>query len=283
MLSAWRGIAGLAAAISFAAIPVWAIPARPGMINYIEGKALIGGQPVTSKDVGRAELDPNQTIKTGLGKAEILLTPGVFLRIGDHSELRMVSPGLTDTRVELLSGEAQVEATDVHKENHIQVLDHGFTTTLLKNGLYAFKADPPAVSVYDGKAEVQSGDNRVTLGKGKQVLPGGPLKAVSFDRNYQDELYHWSKLRDGYLAEASMGSARVYMVNPYGWYGSGWYWNPYFSMYSFVPGAGYLYSPFGYGFYSPFYYAPIRIYRGGGFRRVAPVGRSFSGVRGLRR
>ena len=80
-----------------------------------------------------------------------------------------------------------------------------------------------------------------------------------------------------------MGSARVYMVNPYGWYGSGWYWNPYFSMYSFVPGAGYLYSPFGYGFYSPFYYAPIRIYRGGGFRRVAPVGRSFGGVRGLRR
>jgi len=233
--------------------------------------------------VGRAELDTNQTIQTGLGKAEVLLTPGVFLRIGDHSELRMVSPGLTDTRVELLSGEAQVEATDVHKENHIQVLDHGITTTLLKNGLYAFKADTPAVSLYDGKAEVQSGDTRITLGKGKQVLLGGPLKAVSFDRHYQDELYHWSRLRDGYLAEASMGSASVYMVNPYGWYGSGWYWNPYFSMYSFIPGAGYLYSPFGYGFYSPFYYAPIRIYRGGGFRRVAPVGRSFGGGRGFRR
>src|SRR5258708_12401912 len=94
----WSGIAGLAGATSFSRLPVWAIPARPGMINYIEGKALIGGQPVTSKDVGRAELDPNQTIKTGLGKAEILLTPGVFLPIGAHSELRMVSPVLTTTR-----------------------------------------------------------------------------------------------------------------------------------------------------------------------------------------
>src|SRR5260370_23939510 len=125
MLRTWRGIAGLVAAASFAALPLWAnIPGRPGMINYVEGKAYIGGQLVTSKDVGKAELNPNQTIKTGLGKAEILLTPGVFLRMGDHSELRMVLPGLTDTRVELLSGEAQVEATDIHKENNIQILDH---------------------------------------------------------------------------------------------------------------------------------------------------------------
>ena len=161
MFPTWRGMAGLAAAISFAAIPVWAnVPGRPGTINYIEGKAFVGGQLVTSKDVGRVELTPNQTIKTGLGKAEILLTPGVFLRIGDHSELRMVSPGLTDTRVELLSGEAQVEATDIHKENHIQVLDRGVTTTLLKNGLCAFKADTPRVSVYDGKARSRAAITR---------------------------------------------------------------------------------------------------------------------------
>jgi len=48
MLRAGRGIAGLVATISLAAIPVWGnVPARPGTINYVEGKAFIGGQPVT--------------------------------------------------------------------------------------------------------------------------------------------------------------------------------------------------------------------------------------------
>jgi hypothetical protein len=34
---------------------------------------------------------------------------------------------------------------------------------------------------------------------------------------------------------------------------SRWYWNPYFSMFTFIPGVGNIYSPFGYGFYSPRY------------------------------
>src|SRR5438034_7482077 len=114
MLPTWRGIAGLLAAVSFAAIPVRAnVPGRPGTINYVEGKASINGQPVSSKDVGRVELNPNQNIKTTLGKAEVLLTPGVFLRLGDHSELRMISPGLSDAQVELIHGEAQTEVTDI--------------------------------------------------------------------------------------------------------------------------------------------------------------------------
>src|ERR1700686_340562 len=35
-----------------------------------------------------------------------------------------------------------------------------------------------------------------------------------------------------------------------GW-GGGWYWDPWFSAFSFLPGGGIFYSPFGWGFYSP--------------------------------
>jgi len=73
----------------------------------------------------------------------MLLTPGVLLRLGPNSQVRMVSPNLTDTRVEVLRGTAMVEATDLHKENNIRVLDHGVTTILVKNGLYDFDADNP--------------------------------------------------------------------------------------------------------------------------------------------
>src|SRR6266542_434720 len=111
----------VAVCLAVIGIPAWAaIPAHPGVVNYIEGSAFINGRQVSSKNVGSTELYQNQILKTGRGKAEVLLTPGVFLRMGDNSELRMVSAGLTDTRVELLRGEAMVEATEILKENNIR-------------------------------------------------------------------------------------------------------------------------------------------------------------------
>jgi hypothetical protein len=81
------------------------------------------------------------------------------------------------------------------------------------------------------------------------------LKTQSFNVNNPDSLYSWSRLRSEYMAEANMSSAQTIVVNNPGWfYGTGWYWNPYFNSWAFVPGGGYFYSPFGFGFYSPAYW-----------------------------
>jgi hypothetical protein len=49
-----------------------------------------------------------------------------------------------------------------------------------------------------------------------------------------------------------MQSARTMFVDGGSyWAGPGWYWNPYWSMYGFIPGDGIWYSPFGWPFYSP--------------------------------
>src|SRR5215471_8230164 len=71
--------------------------ALPGTVNYIEGQVNIGSDTLNADSIGSAMLEPNQTLETGNGKAEILLTPGVFLRVGDNSTVRMISPGLTNT------------------------------------------------------------------------------------------------------------------------------------------------------------------------------------------
>ena len=113
-----------------------AVAAHPGMLNYVEGHANINGQEVTSKDVGMADVVQGQVLATATGKAEILLTPGVFLRLGDNSAVRFDSAGLTNTSVELLQGKALVEATDLKEQNHIRIADRGTVTTLEKNGLY---------------------------------------------------------------------------------------------------------------------------------------------------
>ena len=267
--------------------------ALPGTLNYVEGQVSLDGNPVTTKQIGQVELSPDQMLTTNLGKAEVLLSPGVFLRVGDNSQIRMVSTGLVDPRVEVVSGEAMVEVDYMAKQARLDVLERGAEASLLKEGLYKFNADEGQVQVIDGKAKVTDNNETKEIGKGKEiVLSGAALKPVKFDRKAEDNLYQWSNVRAEYLAQANQATARTIYVDG-GWGGPGWYWNPYFSMYSWLPGDGFFWSPFGYPFYSPGFvmYAPtINRYYGGahpvngfrvnGFRagRAAIPGRPVGGA-----
>ena len=229
--------------------------ARPGAINYVEGEAAIDGQPLNADAVGSVELQKGQVLTTQAGKVEILLTPGVFWRVADNSALKMVSPDLANTEVELDKGRAMVEVTDISKNNNIHLDQNGASTQLLKRGLYDFDADHNQVRVFKGKADVFVNNQKIGLGDNRELTltAGGKLKAQSFDeRQYTDDFYRWSGLRAGYLAEADADTARLYANGGVGWNGAGWYWDPWFSAYTFIPGDGIFYSPFGWGFYSPF-------------------------------
>jgi hypothetical protein len=249
--------------------------AVPGTLNYVEGSVTMNGRTVTSADIGKATLDASQVLATGQGKAEMLLTPGVFLRIGNNSAVQLVSPDLENTRVALLNGEATVEVTDLFKENHLQVAVNGTTTTLLKRGVYEFNADQPRLAVYDGEADVVSGDRQVKVKEGHQAQLTGQVQVSKFDRKHQqDALYTWSNLRSEYEAQASAQSAQIiYAGGGPLWYGPGWYWNPYWGAYGFLPADGILYSPFGWPYFSPgvAFYAPIY------YRHPFVAGRGFVG------
>lgn len=238
---------------------------QPGMINYIEGQVSVGYQRLNSDSVGSAELKSGQVLTTRNGKAEVLLTPGVFLRVGSNSEVRMISPGLADTEVKLDRGRAAVEVDEIHRENNLHVAEDGSTTRLLKTGLYGFSANPQEVQVFKGEARVRDGDHSVKVKGGHQVILGtGKLHSRKFDKKVAEEaaLYRFSKLRSDYLAEANARTVNTYVYDgwygPDWWYGSGWYWTPWLSAYTFIPGNGILYSPFGWGFYSP-----VAFYNGG--------------------
>jgi hypothetical protein len=240
--------------------------ALPGTLNYVEGQASIGNETLDAKSIGSAELQTGQTLTTQNGKVEVLLTPGVFLRLGSDSSVSMVSPDLTNTELTLNQGEAMVEVDQIFKENDIRIALDGATAQLLKTGLYDFDATHQQVRVLDGRALVRDGDRTVTVKRGHEVAlyAEGKLKATSLDKQMiqAEDLYRWSNLRSDYLAEANIDTARVYVVNGWygpGWFGAGWYWSPWWGGYTFLPGNGFLYSPFGWGFYSPLwvYRAPV--------------------------
>ena len=271
--------------------PAWATAtsansALPGTLNYIEGQATIGSQTLDSKSVGAVELQPGQSLVTGKGKVEVLLTPGVFLRVGDNSSVKMISPGLTDTEIGIEQGQAMIEVAEIHPENDIRVNADGTTTRLLKTGLYDFDQGRAQLRVFDGKAAVMNSAHHTDVKGGREVAlaADSPLKAQKFDKKMYEEgdLYRWSSLRSGYLAEANADAARIYVTNgagPWGpgWWGAGWYWDPWFSAFTFIPGDGIFYSPFGWGFYSPWlvYRAPFFGY-GYGFHGGVPFHHHFS-------
>jgi hypothetical protein len=234
---------------------------------------------------GTEALKADQVLSVGTGKAEVLLSPGTFVRVGNNSQIRMISPTLADGRFEVVQGEAMVEVDYKPKLARLDVMERGADTSLLKEGLYKFNADEGQVEVIDGKAAVSDNGQSKEIGKGKElVLTGAALQPVSFDRKAEDDLYRWSDVRASYLAQANEASARTVYVGG-GWgagWGPGWFWNPYFATYAWLPVDGYFWSPFGYPFFSPGYvvYAPaIRPFYPSGGHAVIPAGRGALGGR----
>ncbi len=267
-------LAGLFVTALYAMPQAYTISARPGALNYVEGHAFLNGHAVSEKSLRAVFLNANDTLSTDVGKAEVLLTPGVFLRIGDNSAVKMISPSLTATQVEVTRGEAMVESAGLMKENDIQILDQNGSIRIEKDGLYRFVAgNPGTAAVIEGKAEVSFGGKTVDLSKNHEAAMETPLKSEKFNAKQADDLYAWSNVRAEYGAAASYQSAQNVSVNSWGggwgggwggygftgFAGPGWFWNNGFNSWAWLPGSGAFYSPFGWGFYSPgvIGYAPV--------------------------
>ena len=244
------------------------ISAHSGIIHYVEGRVLLGDKPVELKFAQFPDLKENQELRTQEGRAEILLTPGAFLRVGENSSIRMLSNHLSDTRVEVLSGSALLECTEILKDNALTLVYKGNTMLLEKAGLYRVDSSPARFRVYEGQAVVRGESGQLTLKAGKETPLDSVLTAGKFDNKTGDELYRWSSRRSGYVAAANVSAARSIYNSGSTYTNSGWQFNPWFGMYTFVPFGGTLYSPFGYSFWNPYgayWYAPAYYYNGYGY------------------
>jgi len=289
-----------ALAIGLAALPAAAQPvisAKSGLLSYVEGNVLLNDQPVEFSTTRFADVKENSIVKTEDGRAEVLLTPGVTLRMGENSSLRMIANRLVDTRVELLSGSAVVEADQIAKDTNVTVVVGQGSVALPKAGLYRFDASPAQIKVFKGDAEVEvAGQTKLVSTAHMLSLATETASIEKFNTEDTDSLDRWSHRRGSYMAMANTSAARSLVSSgsvPSGWgmgsglgigmgYGpcsSAWGYNSYYGMMTFIPCSGSLWSPYGYRFWSPYaisgYYwvNPPMIYGGGASRTGAsPTG-----------
>ena len=265
--------------------------AQSGTLHYFDGDVAIDGAAVQPQTSRFPAVKEQSVLSTRQGRAEVLLTPGVFLRIGENSSVKMLDNRLISTRVEVLSGNAIVESDDPQmsiKDSPVSIIYKDYEVRLVKHGLFEIGADDAALKVFKGEAVVTvingEATDRATVREGRMLHFSVALLTENFDQKTGDDLYLWARDRSQSISAANMTSAHSLDPNSggygfggygfggyansgygygaydplYGGYGSGygawnggWYFNPFLNMFTFVPASGAYWNAFGYGFFSP--------------------------------
>jgi hypothetical protein len=285
------GITLLAAALlALTATPglaQYVVPAKAGTVNFAEGQVQLDGHTLETSITHYPDIKEGSVLSTEDGRAEVLLTPGVILRLGDHASLKMITNRLIDTRVELLGGKAVVEADQTAKDTSVTIVVNNAAVSLPKPGIYRFNFAPAQLKVFKGEAAVLEDSETKLVGAGRTCALGGTEVAVKkFETDDTDALDNWSHRRAELMAMANVSGANA--LSPYGGlYGSGymagmgmpmmgcsgfgympafgyagafgfgytpygiWGYNPWYDMYTYIPCSGMAYSPYGYTYASP--------------------------------
>lgn len=244
------------------------ISANSGLVHYIEGNVLLAGKALEVRPAQFPQIKENQELRTEEGRAEMLLTPGVFLRMAENTAIRMVSTRLTDSRVEFLSGSVLIESADALKENSVTLMVGDSVIRPRRAGLYRLDSDPAVLRVLDGQAAVEAGGKSLLLKDGRMLQLSGEMAVEKFDPKVGDAFARWSMRRGEYISMANISAAKMISDSGRRWTNSLWGWNPYFGMWTFLPAHGSFFSPYGFRYWSPaavyrFYNPPV--YSRGGF------------------
>ena len=245
--------------------------AHSGLLHYFDGAVSIDGKSIDYKPGKFSEIKENSVLSTAQGRAEVLLTPGVYLRLGENTSIKMLDNRLLSTRVEFLSGSVILESDDPEasvKDPAVTLIYKDYQLQPMKYGVFEITSDPAQVKAYKGQVNTSAGTVKTTVKDGKEVLLSAALPTEKFDDKQVDDLYLWARDRGAALSAANMASARSLSANGFSSNGlysgtiypglgfnsafsGGWYLNSLLGTYTYIPYGGAFWSPFGYGYFSP--------------------------------
>ena len=130
--------------------PLWPRP-------LFEGTVYLGDQPLQPRFGKYPTIAEGSELRTAKGRAEVLLTPGVFLRLGEGSSIRMVASALGHTR--WIAG--RIRSCGVGEPGSgtsVTLIYTDWNVHFRHKGIYRIDAEPPRLWVQQGAAEVSSGD-----------------------------------------------------------------------------------------------------------------------------
>jgi len=241
----------------------YVVSAKAGVVNLAEGDArVIRARAFAMPEVliSGDELQSGDTVKTGQnGRAEILLNPGCYLRLGEQSEFVFLFDNFTSDKLKLLRGSAVLEASAIDSSILVETPKASFEIS--RDGLYRFNVGA------DGRAEVAVRKGRVFVGEttireGKRaVVEGGTAAIAKLNKQDMDALDEWSKDRAKSLIALNSALSNTGMMRTLGmsFMRNAWIYDPFCRCYTFLPMAGGFASPYGWNYpvcnpYGYYYY-----------------------------
>src|SRR5262245_21918822 len=255
----------LALGLSATANAQYLTSARAGFVNRVEGKAHILRADSEDGEKGRASLgtqmrDGDRLSTTADGFAELLLNPGSFLRLNENTEVRAVSTDLASVRFELIKGSIIAEIGEANKKAPIEIATPHGILTIAKEGLSRIdeKGSETLVSVRQGEIHLGTRDDLAAnkafkIGRGKVARLTGSAQPSQSDiaklnKDAVDNFDMWSFSRARSLTAANVATLRRSRVLTA--FAGGWYYDPFFNCYTFMPFRSRFWSPYGFGFFN---------------------------------
>ncbi len=276
----------LLAVASAAGIPAFGqsvVSTHSGLVYFFVGSVYVGNEHLEQKFGRFPDIGEGNELRTALGRAEVLLTPGVFLRLDENSSIRLVSSKFSDTRVELLTGSAIVEVTETAPDTAVKLIYKTWQMRIPKKGVYRVDTEPARVRSYQGEVEVAA-DGRpdpVAVQEGEVLPLADVLLAEPSTTFANDDFKLWAMNRSqaisadntiaagivddpgqidssgmasgGYTYFPMTGIPSLDIGNPYGLS----FWSPFQSTLAAVYFPSYLYAPL-YGWPSGLWLHPGR-------------------------
>lgn len=256
-------------AIAAAAGDKYVISAKAGGVNFVSGAVgIVRTEGKSGVLLKGDKLEIGDRVSTGVdGKAEILLNPGSYLRLGPSSAFEFKTTSLDDLQIRLDSGSAMFEVFAT--EDFVVTVNTPKTkVTLIDSGIYRVDVDSDGggkVAVWKGKAQLGDDAEAIVKSGREGSVTSGQVVVAKFDRDDKDELELWSKDRAKDLAKISgklqrdtmrtalMQSFLGRQWNMYSSFGL-WVYDPFRRSHCFLPFGWGWGSPYGYGFGSSIWY-----------------------------
>lgn len=239
------------------------ISAKAGGVNYVEGSVSIVRKDGKSGYLTqRDQIEPGDVVTTAAdSRAEVLLNPGSFLRLGPSSSFEFKTTSLDDLRIKLDSGSAIFEVF-ASRDFKVRVTTPNAKLLLIKSGV--FRVDV----ISDGGANIEVADGEALLGDRNATLvrtgfsaklSGRDATVERYNRKDLDSFEAWSKTRSRELAKqsaklkdralrdsllASFNGGQWGMYNSFGL----WVFNPSYGGFCFLPFGNGWSSPYGFGY-----------------------------------
>lgn len=238
------------------------VSSKAGFVNRVEGTVNLKSPDNVLESLSKASMgtqmkEGDRLSTTADSHAELLLSPGSYLRLNEKTQIEAVRTMFDNTRFDIIQGSVILEIGEIDKNLPLEIGTPRSVVAINKMGIYRIDVVGKDVAVSVRKGEAYLGTRDQLLAKSASKIGGNKVYRLIGDAAPQtaklstkvfDAFDQWSFLQAESLVAANYGT--LTRARSRGALLSGWIYDPFSNRYTFIPGSWRYATPYGFAYYS---------------------------------